>query len=634
MPEATPLKTGFFLFLAAILMALFPFRHAWASDALILHAGKDFYALGHHMEILKDKGGKLTIRDIISPSYASKFASNKKETPGFGLADSVFWLRFKVKDTGPAGRKWLLEESFPLMDCFDLYAPRPDGTFSVMRAGKMEPFAERTVPNRDPVFPLPVDAGEKTFYIRASAKSLIAFPIYILSPDKFYKRDTASLLGYGLYLGIMLAMALYNFYLFLFLKDRTYLFYVLYACSFAFVQMVSHGFSRQFLFPSDPVADNYAMRLLIITTALSSLLFSRRFLKSSHYAPFMDKLLQGLIITDVILLPLAFVIPGFAYLVIADVNTALTPLLSASTGLVCYMRGYKPARYYLVARACLYVSILAFVIGDTILHRYDFFTWYGMLPGSVLDIVLLSLALADRVNIIRQEKENAEAEADRAGAGALIGEMAAGVAHEVNNPLAGIILCFQGLKKTREGDPEREDLIGAVETGLVKIKDAVAQLLNLSRISSLDKRPSDINSVLQNVLFLCKYQLTRENIDTVTGFSGSLPVLDVDENRMGQVFANVVLNAAHAMSGGGTLTVQTRKDGKWCEVRISDTGKGISPADMPRIFDPFFTTKAYGEGTGIGLSLSRRIVEEHGGTIKLESGPAGGTTCYIKLPLR
>ncbi len=632
MPQTTPLKTG--LFLAAILWALFPLRNAWASDGLILHVGKDFYTLGRHMEILKDKEGKLTIRDVTSPSYQSRFASNEKETPGFGLADSVFWLRFTVKDTGPAGRKWLLEESFPLMDYFDLYVPRPDGSFSVMRAGKMEPFSERVVPNRDPVFPLTVDAEGKTFYIRASAKSLMAFPIYILSPDKFYKRDTASLLGYGLYLGVMLAMALYNFYLFLFLKNRTYLYYVLYACSFAFVQMVSHGFSRQFLFTSDPVADNYAMRLLIITTALCSLLFSRRFLKSSHYAPFMDKVLGGLIITDAFLVPLAFVVPGFAYLVIADVNTALTPLLSASTGIVCYIRGYKPARYYLVARACLYVSIIAFVIGDTILHRHNFFTWYGMLPGSVLDIVLLSLALADRVNIIRQEKEKAEAEAARAGAIGLIGEMAAGVAHEVNNPLAGIILCFQGLKKTKEGDPEREGLIDAVETGLVKIKDTVAQLLNFSRISSLGKRPSDINAMLQNVLFLCKYQLTKENINIVTGFSSNLPVMDIDETRMGQVFANVVLNAAHSMSGGGTLTVHTGKDGKWCEVRISDTGKGIAPADMPRVFDPFFTTKAYGEGTGLGLSLSKRIVEEHGGTIKLESGPAGGATCYIKLPLK
>ncbi len=615
-----------------LVIVLFAGAAGAAGPPLVLRNGKNFYPLGHYLDVLKDSSGKLTIADVTTPQIAGEFVNARTKTPAFGLGDAVYWLRFRVINKSSKSGEWLLEENFPLMDYFDLYIPGPGGSYIVKRAGKMEPFAGREIPNRNPVFPLPAKSN-RFFYIRASVDSTIVFPMAVLTRSEFLKRETMSLLGFGLYFGIMFAMALYNLYLYFFMRDKIYLYYVLYVVAFAMLQTVINGFSRQFLFPDSPVADYYAMRLLIVFPALASMLFSRTFLQSNHYAPCMDKLLLLLIWADVLLVPLLFILPGLMGLIALDANTLLTPLLSAATGVVCYLKGYKPARYYLLARACLYASVCAFVIGNTVLRLDNFITWHGMLPGSILDVVLLSLALADRVSVMREEKNKAEAEAASAAGRALIGDMAAGVAHEVNNPLAGIILCFKGLKNSREGDANRPELIAAVEMGLAKIQNTVAQLLNFSRLQAAEIKPEEINVVIRDILLLCKYQLDKEGIEVATALSGDLPPIPLDKNKMGQVLANLILNAAHAMKGGGKLTIQTQREGKWCTVSVADTGPGISAGVMPRIFEPFFTTKPAGEGTGLGLYVSKNIVEAHGGHMEVKSSPCEGTTCYIRLPL-
>jgi len=606
---------------------------AHAAEPLVLRDGVASYPLGRHLDILEDQSGRLTIDQVTAPPYAGQFITQQKDAPAFGLGDQVFWLRFQLSAPGSHGAEWLLVQNFPLALFFDLYIPQPDGSYRVKRAGKMEPFAEREVPHRNPVFQLNPGPEPLTYYIRAAFQGSLVFPLAVLSRSEFLKGETPVLLGFGLYFGIMLAMALYNLYIGVSLRDRIYLYYVLYVVCFALVQMVLNGFTRQIIFPNAPVADYYAMRMVIDFTAIFSLIFSRSFLRSAHYAPRLDKVLLGLIGLDVLLFPLIFLRPGMPCLIFLNLNTLLTPLLSTIAGVVCYWRGNKSARYYLLARIFLYASVCAYVMGNTVLKRHDFFTWYSMLFCSVLDVILLSLALTDRVSVMREEKIKAEAEAGRAAGRALIGDMAAGVAHEVNNPLAGVILCFQGLKNSGADDPGRPELVTAIESGLARIKETVAQLLNFSRQSKTAMQPADLNQVVGNVLALCKYRLDQENIRVVAELAPDLPRLQLDETKMGQVIANVILNAAHAMRGGGTLTIRTRLERGWCLLTLADTGPGIPSEVLPRIFEPFFTTKPLGEGTGLGLSLSKNIVDAHHGLLEMECPPGAGTTCYIRLPL-
>jgi len=214
-----------------------------------------------------------------------------------------------------------------------------------------------------------------------------------------------------------------------------------------------------------------------------------------------------------------------------------------------------------------------------------------------------------------------------------IGRLAAGVAHEINNPLGGMALCFRNLIKDNTENEKRNLLIEAVNEGFDKIKRIVDQLLDFSRASVADRKPLNLNMLLEKVLFLLKYDLSRHNIEVVRRFSTSIPSVMVDENKMAQVMINIIMNAIHAMDGGGKLTVAAGEEARFCVISIEDTGGGIPSDILPNIFDPFFTTKNVGQGTGLGLSVSKGIVEKHGGVLEVENHPGEGARFIIKLPV-
>ncbi|MCL4456451.1 MAG: ATP-binding protein [Nitrospirae bacterium] len=214
-----------------------------------------------------------------------------------------------------------------------------------------------------------------------------------------------------------------------------------------------------------------------------------------------------------------------------------------------------------------------------------------------------------------------------------IGRLASGVAHEINNPLSGITLCFKNLMEADLDDSTKDRLVQAVNDGLQKIKKIVEQLLDFSRMSVTEKTPVGINDFISRLLVLFNYPASKKEIKVVNDMSGNIPKILIDENKMAQVFMNILINALQAMDMGGTLTIRTRIDNGFCTISIGDTGIGIAPDVLPNIFDPFFTTKDVGEGTGLGLSVSKGIVEQHGGIIEVESTAGVGTTFIIKLPI-
>ena len=143
---------------------------------------------------------------------------------------------------------------------------------------------------------------------------------------------------------------------------------------------------------------------------------------------------------------------------------------------------------------------------------------------------------------------------------------------------------------------------------------------------------SSINTIVRNVLKLSEYTILKKGIKLVEQLSGDLPALMVDPNKLEQVFLNLIINAVQAMEGGGVLTIRTESDESKCRVSFTDTGKGIPREVITRIFDPFFTTKDTGEGTGLGLSVSKALIEQHKGDITVKTSEEG-TTFTVQLPL-
>ncbi|BCB95167.1 sensor histidine kinase [Dissulfurispira thermophila] len=215
---------------------------------------------------------------------------------------------------------------------------------------------------------------------------------------------------------------------------------------------------------------------------------------------------------------------------------------------------------------------------------------------------------------------------------AAIGQLSAGIAHEINNPLGGVRLCFNNLMTTSMDEKTKKTHIDVINSGLARIQDIVKQLLDFSKKSALSISPASINTLIENVLNLTDYLISKREIKIIKKLSPDVPEIMVDPNKMEQVFLNIILNAVQSMNGDkGLLTIETSCNNGFCIASFADSGHGISEEILPYIFDPFFTTKPVGEGTGLGLSVSKSIIEQHKGKILVETNPKG-TKFTVMLP--
>jgi two-component system, NtrC family, sensor kinase len=213
-----------------------------------------------------------------------------------------------------------------------------------------------------------------------------------------------------------------------------------------------------------------------------------------------------------------------------------------------------------------------------------------------------------------------------------IGLLAAGVAHEVNTPLAGISSYAQMLLQQIDGSDPKRRLLEKIHMQTLRASGIVNNLLNFSRTGDTQFREIDLNQVLDDTLQLLEPQLRNARLDVVRNYGRELPAGYGNASKLQQVFMNLILNARDAMPSGGRLSIHTRVVETSLVVDFRDTGIGMAPETIARIYDPFFTTKDVGQGTGLGLALSYGIVQEHGGRIFVESRPGEGAHFTIKLP--
>jgi two-component system NtrC family sensor kinase len=243
--------------------------------------------------------------------------------------------------------------------------------------------------------------------------------------------------------------------------------------------------------------------------------------------------------------------------------------------------------------------------------------------------------LRPKIEIERKLKEAEKIKLMQSNKMASLGHLAAGVAHEINNPLSGILIdASLILEELGTESPIRSDIQSIIDD-TNRCKEIVKNLLAYSRQTEFKKEVLNINGVIEQAFSFLREHALLQNISINKEYSSSMLISEGDNNQLIQVFTNLIINATQAMDGKGNITVRTNKDksrGK-IYIEISDTGCGISEENLPRIFDPFFTTKEEGKGTGLGLSTVRDIIEKHKGTISVKETDSEGTTFLIEVPL-
>jgi signal transduction histidine kinase len=302
----------------------------------------------------------------------------------------------------------------------------------------------------------------------------------------------------------------------------------------------------------------------------------------------------------------------------------------------------KTAVYSIVATI---ITIAYFILIYAMEGLFRGFMGYRSIPWTLSMIILFTLVFQPLKNMVQvfidrhffkgsqallqEELKKAQEELKRSERLKAVGTLAAGMAHEIKNPLTGI-KTFTEYLPSKGGNPDfRDKFYKIVSSEVNKINDIVQQLLDFSKPKPLQLKPCNINNLLDQTLSFLNNDFIKNNIKVNKNYNSTLPYLNIDPNQIQQVFLNLFLNSIDAMKQGGTLAIITKLTQNSTEIIIQDTGTGISNKDLEHVFDPFYSTKE--KGTGLGMSIVYGIIKEHKGEISVESEVNKGTTFRIRL---
>jgi two-component system nitrate/nitrite sensor histidine kinase NarX len=377
------------------------------NGAVILSDQVGRYPLGLQLDILEDPSGQLTIEQVSSPEMSGRFYPSTTAVPQFGLTHSAIWARFRVEDNSNNIPYWLLEVRHVPLDYVDLFIPETTGGFMLHASGLLVPDSEQEIADNHYVFQIPSGLqADQPIYLRFATTNSMTIPATLWSPTAFNQMERNEELLWGIYYGIMLVMAVYNFLLFLSLRDRDYLFLVLYIVA-VFIQTAFLDGRIKDILPSNLSIQYYYLQPIYSIPILPALLlFSTSFLKTKEFAPRLYKISLGLFVVFGLLTIFTFFFDRYLVVNLIILASLAGIIVVILCGLAAWRKHYRPARYFLVA---MLVPML-FGIGDPLsrLGVIPFLPFFYSAAhfGNAALVTILSLALADRINYYRRQTED------------------------------------------------------------------------------------------------------------------------------------------------------------------------------------------------------------------------------------
>lgn len=370
----------------------------------VLHEYTEEYPLGLSIEIDRDPVSK-SFEEVQS---RGKFQESVQAIPNYGFTKDIFWVRFTLENRSKA-KDWYLYLSYPLLDKIEFYEKDPDGKWITHRAGDSYPFGERKFKDRSFVFPLSLEKNKKyVYYFRFESEGTLEFPLKIYSPKKFLQHREKEEFAFGVYYGILLVLIIYNLILLFMLQDIGYLYYLFYVINYGASQSILNGLAFQYLWPNMPYWANISLPFLGGFALLSGIQFTRNFLNTKKHVPLLDKILTVLMGCMGLLMVSSFIFSYFVNIYLLSSLVILFAVLIFVVGVVCWDKGYKPARYFIIAWVSLLFGVGIFALKGLGIFPANLFTEYGLQVGSAVEMCLLSLGLAYKITLINKEKAKAE----------------------------------------------------------------------------------------------------------------------------------------------------------------------------------------------------------------------------------
>ena len=397
------------LFIINILISIFCIGGypLFASDAetILLNHENPSYEIAKQAKVFIDDEKSYTIEKILTLPE-SDFVPHKNFN--FGLSKKAYWIKFQAIPDN-SNQDWLLEISHPVLDHVDLYIPEDNGSYSVKKSGDALPFHNRTIKHRTFVFELPLkESKTNIFYIRVSSESTVSVPMRIWNEKAMTENRADEQMIFGIYYGLIIAMAFYNLFLFIYVRDLSYLHYVIYIISFGVLQMSLNGLAFQYLWPNSTWLASYAPTFLIPFLAAFIIQFTRYFLLTTEKVPRIDKFFKFWFWFGIILTLNAMIVNISSILWVLIAYPMIGIPFMIGTAIRVWWQGYKPASYYLIAWTAFFTGALLYALKSVGILPNIFITSYGFQIGGAMEVILLSIALAARINMMKKEKEEAQ----------------------------------------------------------------------------------------------------------------------------------------------------------------------------------------------------------------------------------
>ncbi|WP_111657983.1 sensor histidine kinase [Isoalcanivorax indicus] len=634
--------------LRAALAVLLLFGALPAVAAVIMPApGEQELSIGRHVDVLVDPEGRWGIEDV-STTFAGRFERSQSTNPSFGFTRSVIWLRMTLDLDQVRDRSWFLIQRHPIVDHMYLYEPDGAGGFSVHHMGDVLPFDERVMRVREFVFPLdPALEGPHTYYMKVHGLGALHIDLRLSSSRGLVERTYREQLIFGLFLGGVVAMLLYNLLLFFTVRDTAYLHYLVFIAGFALSFLNINGLGLQYLWPNTPVINEYFPLLMGITMA-AVIQFSRRFLALDERWPRQDRVLRYLLYLTLLMTLLSVIIPPpLSYHLIVFLVLLIVPALTVVSWRT-WRRGYQAARLYVLAWFFFLGGCGVFALMNLGILPHLVVTNYAPHFGGAWAIILMSLALGDRIKLLQAERDAMAEEARRALERHVVEVERLDhdktlfleyLSHELNTPLNW--LAGASLLRPGQLTPELADAVRMVQKGQSRLQQLVSTSLRYFDLARRECQPT--LSHCQPMWLVDAWQrehagkVAARDTRLVNRIPADLQVVAC-ESELGEVLGMVLDNAVRYSEPGAEVVVEAVVDraSQRATLRIIDQGRGLESTDLVRVFKPFFMVGSGHQADGFGLSLptAKVMVDHMGGEIWAESsGRGAGLTVCIRLPL-
>ncbi|MDB5249775.1 MAG: hypothetical protein JWQ40_4169 [Segetibacter sp.] len=692
------------------------------SKPIIFRDNSSNNTVGKQVELLIDSSGYFNINNIVTEG---KFKQSEKTAPIFFLKNQILWARFSVTNLTADSSVFFCIE-YPHISEMDLYKLDENGQLqTIVSTGTNYDFNQRSHNHVNFNFNLHLPQGKTgTYYFKINSQHPVELRMALMNFNAVAQVHSLQSMIMAAYLGVIISILLYNLFLYFATRDRSYIVYVIYLFTLAFAQLTQAGWSFKYFWPSMPTFNNVGVIWTTCFAGIAAICFAISFLHTATYSPKAHTFLWLLIWAHIVAFLLSFSSFRFVSYHILNFSVLVSGVVLIYVSAAISARGYRPALYYLLAWSAFLVGLIILVLRNLGFLPVNNFTTYVLYGGSAIEAILLSIALADKISILRREKEVSQAAAlqisqenerlvkeqnivlERKVAGrteelqkanhqlteafknlkgaqiqlvesekmASLGQLTAGIAHEINNPINFVksnikplqldfkdlmevineyeklhdfeipeikphLEQIEALKKSIDLEfikKEVESLMKGIENGAERTAEIVRGLRTFSRLDESVIKTVDIHEGIDSTLILLRSNIPA-NISVVKDYLADGNI-ECFPGKLNQVFMNIISNAVHAikskpeMMPDEKITISTRRlEAEQIEIRIKDTGKGMSEEVKQKIYDPFFTTKDVGEGTGLGMAIVFKIIQEHSGKIELHSTEGVGSEFIITL---